>query len=125
MNDERSQRDRCILFGSEIQPDEVEELSRTELVSILSAIVQAARNVGFCGPVVTPEAEPNCITSFIEAELELRYPSDPARRDGRMFDADELIQGWVTEDVSRVLDGAGKSENDQYTAQLFSVEGSK
>ena len=125
MNDERSKRDRCILFESEIQPDEVEELSRAELVDILSAIVQAARNVGFYGPVVAPEAEPNCLASFIEAELELRYPSDPARRDGRMFDADELIRGWVTEDVSSVFDGAGKSENDQYTAQLFSLEGSK
>ena len=107
----------------DVQPDEIESLSKADLVSILTDIAQAARNVGFLGPIVPCEAEPGCLVSFIDAELESKYPADAGNRCGRMFDADELIQGWVSESVSSVDSTGDSTPVDAYTEHLFSANG--
>ncbi len=124
MNAKRSKRDFCIAYSDEYQPDEVESLSKEELVFVLSSIVDAARNVGWLGPIVAESDAPNCLAGFIAAELETRYPADTGRN-GAMFDADEIVQGWASEDVSSVFSGSGKLPDDNYTEHVSSRRDAK
>lgn len=123
MNDKRSPWYCYTANEFDVQPDEIESLSKADLVSILTDIAQAARNVGFLGPIVPREAEPGCLVSFIDAELESKYPADAGNRCGRMFDADELIQGWVSESVSSVHSTGDSTPIDAYTERPFSANG--
>lgn len=125
MNDEHSKREFCIVFSDYPQPDELENLSRDELLAIVAEIASAARNVGFLGPIVAPDAEPNCLARFIGAELDLRYPDAPAGHRHGMFDADELLRGWASEDVSSIFSNSGKHEDDEYTEHMSSRGGKK
>ena len=104
------------------QDTEIDKMTRGELVFVLSAIAEAARDAGFLGDVFSDTHEPGCLVSWIQSFTQGR---EPAGRAGRMFDADEVIRGWELESVSSERPGTGKSECGNYTVQTFRSEGSK
>ena len=114
--------DVCIASLEDNQDSQIDKMTRGELVFVLSAIAEAAREAGFLGDVFSETHEPGCLVSWIQSFTQCR---ELAGRAGKMFDADEVIRGWELESVRSEEPDSGKSECGNYTVQTFRSEGSK